>query len=149
MTIDTLHALNLGIMLTWCRIAVWFVLSSGVYGPGCNGPAGLTTCCLAMRASLFAWYRKRRADVPGECLTEVSDWVPSMIGTEAKPKLKTKGAETWALLLFLLDEIHRFGERLGNDRHRIYQAGRCLESLVCMWRGSTWKVTDAVVEDGA
>jgi hypothetical protein len=148
MTIDTLHALYLGVMLVWCRTVVWALLLSGVYGATGTSDAGLTVCCLAMRASLFAWYRARHALFPTEFLTRVSDWTPSMVGSNTKRKCKTKAAETWSLLLFLLDELRRFTGSAGNDWQRLLKAGVNLEAMVVLWRGSSWKMSPPSIQAG-
>jgi hypothetical protein len=146
MTIDTLHALYLGVMLVWCRTVVWALLSSGVYGATGSSSGGLTICCLAMRSSLFAWYKDRHRRFPSEVLTQVSDWTPSMVGTQTHPRCKTKAAETWSVLLWLLDELRRLGGSIG-DWQRLLQAGSCMESLVVRWRGCPWKLSSVAIQE--
>jgi hypothetical protein len=77
----------------------------------------------------------------------VNDWTPNMVGTHAKPKCKTKGAETWSLLLFLVDELNRLQSRAGEHSQRLRQAGQCLIDMVLLWRRSSWTVPAEVVED--
>jgi hypothetical protein len=148
MTVDTLHALYLGVMHVWCREAVWQLLTSGVYGASATSGADLVVCCLAMRTSLFNWYKARRAKFPSEGLTEVTDWIPSMVGKHGKPKLKTKAAETWSVLLFLVDELEKLRGLSGPHWQRLVMAGRRLESLVLRWRACSWTLPPHVIEDG-
>ena len=77
----------------------------------------------------------------------MNDWTPNMVGTHAKPKCKTKGAETWSLLLFLVDELTRLQGRVGENSQRLMQAGRCLSDMVFLWRQCPWSVSAAVTED--
>jgi len=147
LTVDTLHALYLGVMLVYCRVTVWVVLHSGVYGHGVGGEAGLVPAVLAIRHALFGFYDRRHAALPEENLTRVSDMVPAMLGTSADPKLKTKGAETWGFLFFLLDELRRWGAKLGAEVDRLLRAGEALVQMVLLWRGCGWVVPDHIVQD--
>jgi hypothetical protein len=147
LTVDTLHAFYLGVMNTWCRVAVWILLLSGVYGVRATSDDSLTVCCLSLRSALFVWYGIRRRDFPDEVLTQLNDLTPAMLGSQWSPKCKTKGAETWAFLLFLLSEIRKYGTRLGDDFHRIRVAGECLESMVLIWRRCPWKVPSGDIQD--
>ena len=143
MTVDTLHAFYLGVMLVWCRVCLWVLLKSGVYGPGATSPTGLPSCCLAMRAALFTWFK---AHGRSQKLTEINDWTTSMVGDANTPKCKTKASETWTLLLFLMYELAKFGQRVGPDCHRLAMAGECLRSIVFAWRGCGWNVKAGVVQ---
>lgn len=147
LTVDILHAINLGVMNTWCRVAAWELLLSGVYGARASGPEGRTTTVLAMRAKLFAFYKRRRAQHPEEVLTHLNDLTPAMLGTVGKQRCKVKGAECWCLLLFLLEEIEQFGQRVGNNWQRLIMAGRCLESMIVGWRRASWVLSDQQIED--
>ncbi len=145
MTVDTLHALYLGVMLVWCRITIWAIISSGVYGGNGTSDGSLTIVCLALRAALFNWYRHRHESHPGEVLTQVNDFPPSMVGKNAHRRLKTKAAETWALLLFLQDELVRFGVRIA-DCPRLLAAGKALSDMVFLWKRCTWVISRDVAE---
>ncbi len=122
------------------------MLASGVYGSKEVSGAALLNNSLVMKGRLMAWYKSRKSEHPDETLTTVNDWTPAMVGSFAKPKCKTKGAETWGLLLFLLDEIKTYS-RFITGWQRLYEAGKSLESLVLLWRGCTWKLSDQQVED--
>ncbi len=124
-----------------------YFVGAGVYGGNAANEEGLVVALLAMRAQLFAWYRQRRGSHRGESLTQLTDLTPSMVGTHTSKKCKTKAAETWSLLLFLLSELRRFGTRLGSDWRRFLLAGEALEGLVLVWRTSTWVLPASVIED--
>ena len=146
LTVDTLHALYLGVMNVWCRTAVWKLVMSGVYGSTGASDDGLTSCCLAMRHALFAWYSARRRRFPDEGLTKLNDLTPAMVGSRTSPKCKTKAAETWCFLLFLVDELNKFGPRLGEHWQRLVAAGRNLEEMVLVWRTGSWTLSAAAIE---
>ena len=49
---------------------------------------------------------------PDRNLTRVHDITPAMVGTKADNKLKTKGAETWGVLLFLQSIFENYGDEI-------------------------------------
>jgi hypothetical protein len=143
-TVDTLHALYLGVMNTFCSVAIWVILDGCVYA-STSGEEGTKLALLGLRASLLEWYKQRHAKYPSENLTRVADFTPSMAGTRGDPKCKTKGAETWGMCLFLLDELRKFGDRLGGEWIRLLAAGESLEAMVLAWRQCGWVVPENVI----
>ena len=53
-----------------------------------------------------------------------------MLGTRRGPSCKTKGAETWGLALFLIDELWKRRESVGGAGCRCLRAGDALEHLI-------------------
>ena len=53
--------------------------------------------------------------------------------------VKTKGAQTWALLLFVLDEL--LPHARVPEQVRLLTAGEALQSLADRWRKSDWRLT--------
>jgi hypothetical protein len=133
LTVDVLHALHLGVMNKWCRVAIWFVLDSGVYSAPGAAEEILHRAVLLFRHELMTWYSARQREKPGEVLTRLSDFTVKMIGTRSHPKCKTKGAETFGLSLFLLHLFQQHAARLGHEGHRLARAGQCLVDLVNLW----------------
>ena len=72
-----------------------------------------------------------------------------MIGSSADRKLKTRAAETWGVLLFLVETFsaHRESGRLGPDADRMLEAAKCLVDLVTIMKSSDWAM--AAVEVGS
>ena len=132
LVIDALHAVNLGIMHVFARHAVWYLLLSGVYGGHGNQDERLQTACLVFRHELMTWYGRRQRERPHEQLTRLSDFSLKTVGEPAKRKLKTKGAETYGLLLFLGDELERRASVLGDACSCLAQASRALERFVAI-----------------
>ena len=97
---------------------------------------------MGFRASLMAWF-KRHAERPRENLTQLSDFRPKMVGTRGNPLLKTKGAETFGLLHFLLHIVPLYGNRLGEHWQRIQKAGECLRDIVSIWSAHEWRLPPA------
>jgi hypothetical protein len=124
-------------MKVWARIAVWALLESGVFGAAGTGDELLQQKCLAMRASLMAFYKRRHAAYPDEHLTRVADFYPKLVGTASSPVLKTKGAETYGLMLYLIEAIRMYGSRV-SEHERLLQAGEALATMVSIWRSHGW-----------
>ena len=137
LTIDALHALNLGVIKIWCRVAVWLVLTSGIYGDVGTAEESLRIAVLAFRAALLSWYKTRHSARPSEKLTRVNDFTVKMIGTRNEPTLKTKGAETYGVLLFLLELMTIYTWRLGEHWQRLHRAGQDLVDIVSIWQGNS------------
>jgi hypothetical protein len=140
MTIDSLHCLNLGVMKTWVRIAIWVVLESGVFGGTGSAEERLHVACLALRASLMQFYKEWDRQHPGHELTRLSDFTPKMMGTSANPQLKSKGAETFGLLKFMLHTFALYKERLGEHWQRLKMAGESLDRIVSIWNEHGWLI---------
>ena len=146
MTIDTLHALYLGVLNVWAKTAMWFLLMSGCFGHLHYADENLRAAVLVLRNSLMAWFKQRRADHPHENLTEISDLTVKMVGSREAPKLKTKGAETWAISLFLIDQLRSTGHVTGPDHVRLLHAGECLQRMVQIWNAHSWTIPEAEQE---
>ena len=133
--LDTLHTLNLGVMQVWCRHSLWRLLNSAAWGAFEPTEVDkLHTAVLCLRGELQAWHQQRAQSFPDESLTRLADITVKMIGTAAEPKLKLKGAETWTVLLFLLDMLQKYAGQVGAQQGQLVDAGRCLERLVLVMR---------------
>ena len=89
-------------MLVYYRHVAWEFLRSGVLGAAAsNKTENFKIFVLGLRSELWAWYASRRLSHPTENLTQVVDVTPGLFGSMQDPKLKTKAAETWGMLLFL------------------------------------------------
>ena len=53
------------------------------------------------------WYQDRHKANPSENLTQLHDLTVKMLGTRDSPALKTKGAETYGILKYLVDYYSR------------------------------------------
>ena len=146
LALDTLHTLNLGVMNVFCRVAIWALLASGVYGFTSRAEDAIVSNMLVMRRNLFDFYKRHHVQFPNAVLTQVSDWLPSMIGSFTEQKCKTKGAETWGICLFVIDELCKFQARV-DGWQRLERAGRCLEGLVLVWRSQGWVMSETSIQE--
>ena len=87
-----------------------------------------------LKHKLTNWYKAFRKDHPHRNLTELNDITVKMLGTAAQPKLKTKGAETYGLMLFLVDTLRANFGRLELGRE-LLEAGQCLIDLIAAFDG--------------
>lgn len=133
LTVDTLHALYLGVMNRWCAIVIWFLFSSGVFGANGAADENLRNSILLLRNTLTTWYGDDRRANPSRVLTRLNDLTVKMVGTSAEPKCKTKGAETFGMLLFLVDMLGRYATSLDAASRRLHRAGCALVRLVEIW----------------
>lgn len=86
-----------------------------------------------MRAELGDFYRRRRAAHPGEKLTQIGGFSKRTLGDAGDRKLRTKAAETWTFLLFLIDRLGVNPKRLGAEDPSLLAAARALQRLVEHW----------------
>jgi hypothetical protein len=143
LTVDELHAVNLGVMNVYCKTVIWFILLGGVYGALGTREENVASAVLGFRHDLMIWYKT--ALIPN--LTRVSNFKPKMIGTSAEPKCKTKGAETWGMLLFILAMLTRHANNLGERGARYLAAGEALRRVVDIWRENANRVPTAAIQD--
>ena len=143
---DVLHALFLGVLNIWARIALWKLIESGAYGDLGTTAENIQAAVLVLRSSLMRWYvRYDRAH--DEDLTRVSDLTPKMLGSSSDQKLKTKGAETWGVALFVIDELRVRAHMLGADGDRLRMAGEMLEQIVRSWKAHDWTIPQAQIQE--
>jgi hypothetical protein len=135
LTACVLHVLFLGLMLRLCRIILWMIILSGVLAQSSSVDELVNISAIALQNMMLNWYQCRHDKNPSEGLTRLH-LRESKLGSRSDQKLKAKGAETWGLLLFLLDLLDQVQERIP-DRHRakrLLRAGRALETLYVSWR---------------
>ena len=71
-TIDTLHALFLGVFMGWCKCALWMMIESGVWGRHSTIDETISFACAAIRHDLDVFYKRRHQLDPKEVLD--SEW---------------------------------------------------------------------------
>ena len=134
LTVDTLHCLYLGVFLAFARHLVWLLVLGGAWGDKPTQDEIIESAVIAIRKELAAWYKRRARDHPDERLTRISKFRRKTIGDRADQKLRTKGAETYGFMMFLLDMLATRGKVIGPAvANRLLQAGRSLEAMVVTW----------------
>ena len=113
LTVDVLHAVNLGVMMVFCKFAFCKMVTSFVWGQHATAEETFANAVTACRHQLDTWYKARQQQRPDEHLTRINNFTKKVVGDPDAKKLKTKGAETWGFLLFLLDKLNANLVRLG------------------------------------
>ena len=110
---------------------LWQLVLSGCFGSGVgNSEERIEVARLALLHRLDKWYKDRHALGPTENLTRISDLTRKMMGESGGKQLKVKGAESWGVLLFLVDVGNAIARRLNPEIMRTIEAGQCLIDLV-------------------
>jgi hypothetical protein len=85
---------------------------------------------------LNTFYKKHRADVPTDDLTEITNFRHKTLGKLSERKLRTKAAATWGFLLFLIEACgHKFSV-LAEDGATLLEAGQSLIRMVRTWENA-------------
>jgi hypothetical protein len=145
LTVDLLHCLFLGIMNVWARTAIWHLIMSGAFGDLGTKAENIRAAVLVMRSGLMKWYVEH-ASTTSDDLTRVSDLTVNMLGSPSDQKLKTKGAETWGVCLFAIDELRKRSRMVGSDGERLMMAGEMLEQCVRTWKAHQWTIPQAEIK---
>ena len=66
-----------------------------------------------------------------------------MVGEHADRKLKTKGAETWGVFLFLIDELKLHPVP---NRRNLVEAATCVADVLQLWSTSAWVLTPSQIQ---
>ena len=124
--IDLLHTFHLGVLLVYVRCAIWKLLEAGAW-PAREGTAAerYRNSVLQLRNELFNWYTRFR----DKTLTRLAYLTPAMLGAPSNRLLKIKAAETYGLLIFVLDVLHTYRPCLNPDVFSgLLAAGKALKS---------------------
>ena len=147
LALDTLHIVYLGIMNVYCRVAVWYLLQSPAFaGPGATDEA-LQTAVMAFAFELQEFYKTYAKAHPEEVLTRCTDFTMKMVGTRDGPKLKTKGGETFGILIFVLELLDRYKAKLDHDGIRLQRAGKAMLNIIRVWQSASRRMKTSEVQD--
>ena len=115
---------------------IWGLIRLGRWGALGVSENHIQRSVVAMRIELKAFYKRRSRQHPNEQLTRCNTITRNMIGTASERKLGTKGAETWGVLLFLIDVFSSSLQRLGEEARAWLEAARCLEAMCTVMNNS-------------
>jgi hypothetical protein len=144
LSIDVLHTLHLGVYKAFCMAGIWACIRQDVWN--INAPTmdvRIMQCCQRLRQDLFEWYRQKAHESPDEPLYRISDLTTTMIGTNRKPCLATKAAETGTLLEFVRDLVRRYEAVLGQCGVALCVVGDSLVALRNVMRSAPRRVSVA------
>ena len=84
---------------------------------------------------------------PSEKLTRVSDMTRKMVGEPNDPKPKTKGAETYGIVLFVCMFLRARWNMLDPDGQRLCAAGEILIDIVKAFEKHGFKIDAVATQD--
>ena len=140
--IDILHTLLLGPFLAWGKLAVWKLLSSGVWGAlEENNEARLKVAIMALRTALHSWYRTEQS--AGRVHSRIDAMTAKMIGSPHNPTLKLKAMEAYGFVQFLVYSLVTF--RVPESQSLI-ATGRLLVQLVELMKSSPARLSTETIQ---
>ena len=135
LAIDPLHTLHLGVFKEWTMHALWLLIRSNAWGVDASNAEVLRDLStFECRHELFGWYKTQRSRRGGAHVYELQDLAPSMIGTQSKPKLNTKAAETATLMEFCVHVIRSRLDKCGQEGVVMLAAGESFVGLLTTMR---------------
>ena len=148
LTVDVLHAFYLGVLNAWAKETIWELILSGCYG-SLDGTKEESAhiAILILRDLLMLFYKRYAAEHKDDPITRVADLTVKMLGTTTNQKLKTKGAETWGVALFLISELPGRMAMLGEEGARLLEAGKELENMVRIWKENDWTMPRSAAKE--
>ena len=146
LTVDVLHTIHLGVMHSFSRYLVHWMLSNGMWGRHPTAEETIEAGSVVLKVELKVFYRQRHRQYPAENLTRVS-FSRKVIGDRAGNNvLRTKGAQTWGFFLFLLCRLEANVQRLGPEAAILLEAGKALREIVLIWDRSPQNVPPADIQ---
>ena len=89
--IDSSHTIFLGPAQDYCGMVIWKLIQADAFGVARTTlEERVALSVQRLRGELFDWYRLRRSEGVPDDWTELQDITPTMVGTKAKPVLKSK-----------------------------------------------------------
>lgn len=128
MTVDTMHCLYLGIFDAWSKVAIWTLIQEGAFCEQPNQEETFQAAVVVIHHELKQFFRRKAA--AGESLTRVT-FRQKTLGDVNDKKLRTKAAETWGVMLYLVETCEARFRRLGQHGVCLWNAG---QALVVMMR---------------
>ena len=102
---------------------------------------------MGFRTCLQAFYKTRHSDRPLEKLTRVHDVTIKMVGSPDAPNWKFSGAETWGILLFLNEALHKHAVQIGLEGKHLLEMGKLLENFVILSKQAPMNPPLELLED--
>ena len=144
LTVDMLHCWYLGVFRNFAAACIWHFLEHGIWASASTMDEQVQNSLIVMMTNLRGFYKRRARAYPGENLTHIFAFTRKMVGTIGDKTCKSKGAETWGLLLFLVDQLETYN---CPKKVLLLDAGKSLVRLVGLFSGLGWKVPQNTIRD--
>ena len=135
MMIDLLHCVHLGVLQEYVSCIIWATLDSNVWDVRGPRSAVIGIGVEYVHNDMKLWFKN--SDVPTSC--QLGTLTAGMIGTDYKRTLKTKAAETGALLKWAVDVCERFQNKLEHGPV-LKDAGKALVEYMALLKSSPTNV---------
>ena len=96
-------------------VVLWMFLKANIFESSGTNEEKFEHGVMMLRVELMSFYKSYHKDHPMEDLTRLSNLSMKMLGTPSQPKLKTKGMETWGILLFCVAMLHKHSGKMQTD----------------------------------
>ena len=108
---------------------------------------GIRVIRSAISFGALGFFSRRRASHPDAHLTELADFTPKMLGSNASRSLKTKASDTWSILLCCIDLLAVKGGCLGADRGKWSAGADTLFRYIELCRASPRDMTRPQIQE--
>ena len=139
LTVDTLHTLQLGVMLEWCSACMWDLIEAKVWADFGTVEETIQGTVRVLRLELKAFYRQYKVEHQ-KSLTKV--YLSRKTLNLTNRRLRTKAAQTWGMCLFLVSKLRSCAHMLPQGG-RLLLAGEALVDLVHLWESAGRVLTPA------
>ena len=147
-SLDLLHTLYLGPMMTFCKAAIMRLVTAGIWGEFEGAAAErVSASVFALRGELKAWCSDRARTHPDEVLTRLADLTPKMIGDPTHTRMKVKAMECYGLLLFALDMLRKHAAAVRVVGPTLVERGDTLARYIALVKGAEVRMSMALVQD--
>ena len=144
---DVLHTMHLGIMQVYILAVLWALFEIDVFQTWIGGmEERVLASAQILQGELFKWYVKRSKTFPNEKLTHINTLKASMFGSGPQGPLKTKAAETFGLLLFVLDLLEEHKDKLSKG-DILFECGKELLKVLQIMKSSGDVFTEKQYQD--
>ena len=128
-----------------CFVA-WFLIEAEVLASAAGTQEEqFLVAVQALKYHLSSFFKRWKGSHPSDKLTQPGDFTPKMLGDHSERKLKLKGAETWACLLFLHDFMSSIRSVLPAEGLRHIEAAGALIELVRTFQRAGPRLTPAEI----
>ena len=104
--------LFLGVMHSLCKVTLWELLTSTTFSTLGTLDERVAGSIEWVDQDLDRFYKRHHAENPTVELTRLTAFTSKIVGSSSNRRLASKGAQTWGLLLYLVDLFGRLQPQL-------------------------------------
>ena len=115
-------------------------MPSGLLARGSTREETIENSLIVFTGKLKSWYPIRKRANPRGSLSEINEFTKKMMNDDGDGKVKSKGAETYGLALFLVELFGQYPS-LGSDAAALTAAGKNLLDVLGIWNRAGWRLS--------